>query len=213
MRVERERAKRRARVKRYRRIASILSFVVLVFSVLFWREDILKGMAQFLIVQDNPKKSDAVLVLGGEHDNERTKRASQLFHAGYAAYYVVSDGGYNYKEEKITDKMVSAAQLYHVPRSVIVIEDKALSTYENAVYTRQLMEEKHWKSAIVVTNNWHTRRAKMTFDKVYQNSGITLSYASTNDITLEDWWSDPVKREHVLTEWLKIIFYKVRYWI
>ncbi|BAU28088.1 uncharacterized SAM-binding protein YcdF (DUF218 family) [Aneurinibacillus soli] len=211
MRLERERTRRRTRAKSYRRIAYILSFAVLIFSVLFWREDIVKGIAQFLIVQDNPKKSDAVLVLGGEHDKERTKRAAQLFHAGYAVHYVVSDGGYNYKGAKITDEMAKAAELYKVPRSVIVMEDKALSTYDNAVYTRQLMEKEGWKSAIVVTSNWHTRRAKMTFDKVYKDSGITLSYASAEDTTLENWWGDLEKSKIVLKEWVKIIFYKVRY--
>ncbi|UOR11323.1 YdcF family protein [Halobacillus amylolyticus] len=51
-----------------------------------------------------------------------------------------------------------------------------MSTYENALYTEDIMQANNYKSAIVVTSNYHSLRSKFTFEKVYNND-ISLSYS------------------------------------
>jgi len=163
-----------------------------------------------LVVTNVANKSDVIIVLGGEGGfAERSKKAAELYANGYASTILLTDGTFNYKHEKEIDKMMSRLQALGVPESAMLLEEQAQSTFENAKYTKQILKERGMKQALVVTSDWHTLRTKMTFDKVYQKSGIQLSYiAGKSQYPLDDWWHHHDTRENVPLEWAKIIGYK-----
>ena len=45
------------------------------------------------------------------------------------------------------------------------IEPKALTTKENALFTKQILEKESIHKIILVTNEWHMQRAKLLFQQ------------------------------------------------
>ena len=45
------------------------------------------------------------------------------------------------------------------------IEPKALTTKENALFTKQILEKEGIRKIILVTNEWHMQRAKLLFEQ------------------------------------------------
>jgi len=91
------------------------------------------------------------------------------------------------------------------------LEDKANSTYENALYSKQLVDKYKFKSAIIVTSNYHMRRSRLVFNKAFQGTGINLTYCSAleKSFTPNGWFTDKYSRDIVFSEYIKI----VGYWI
>ncbi|WP_171909160.1 YdcF family protein [Paenibacillus sp. GP183] len=51
--------------------------------------------------------------------------------------------------------------------STIITEGKADSTYQNATYTKELMGQFKFRTAIVVTSDFHMRRVKRNWNHVH----------------------------------------------
>ncbi|WP_028988289.1 YdcF family protein [Thermicanus aegyptius] len=174
----------------------------------------LQGIANFLVTKENYVPSDVIIVLGGETRGERTARAVELYRKGLAPRILFSDGTSLSWRIRAIDEMVALAKKLGVPEEAIFKEDRSRSTYENAVYTKEILQRNHWNSAIVVTSYWHSHRSKMTFDRVYKGSGISLTYANSGDLltpNLDRWWEDSERQQVVLTELAKYLVYWIKY--
>lgn len=191
----------------------LLCLIVICFFFYILRF-LLPGMTDYLVIESSPKPSDVIIVLGGEVKGERTKLAVKLFQKGMAKKIIFSDGTDLSWRLKAVDEMVALAQQLGVPKTAIVKEQASQSTYENALYTRKLMEQNGWSSAIIVTTNWHLRRTSFIFGKIYANSNIALCYAGAPDpyhSSFEQWWKDGEREQVILTEWAKLIVYWLKY--
>ncbi|HHW36309.1 MAG TPA: YdcF family protein [Bacillales bacterium] len=189
----------------------LLILIIIGFIV---KNPLLQSVADFLVADETAEKSDAIIVLGGEIKGERTKRAVGLYNQGFAQTLIFSDGTDLSWRTKAVDEMIVLASELGVPDAAIKKETDSRSTYENAVYSKKLMLDHGFKSAIVVTTDWHSKRSKFIFDKVFAGSDIQLTYANAPDDridSLQDWWKDSEKQQIVLTEWAKFIVYWLKY--
>lgn len=111
---------------------------------------------------------DIILVLGAPLTvqgtlsrvlHERVAAAAMLWQRGGAAAVLVSGGitrpGLPSEAAVMADGLVQAG----VPRANIVVEPQAQSTRENARFAAALMTARNWRSAWVVTQPFHVRRA------------------------------------------------------
>ncbi|MCI3922723.1 YdcF family protein [Paenibacillus sp. TRM 82003] len=157
--------------------------------------------------------SDVIIVLGGEADGERTRKAAELYREGIAPKLMISDGTKMSWRTTAMKEMYDLAVLEGVKPEDIVKEDRSRSTYENALYTKELMLEHGFDSALVVTTDWHGKRSRFIFEKVYKVSDIQLSYCGTPDARSDfaAWWKDGEKQQVVLTEWAKTLVYWAKY--
>lgn len=55
------------------------------------------------------------------------------------------------------------AMFYQIPTKWL--EEKAKTTKENALFSREMLEKEGIKRIVLVTNQWHMQRAKMLFEK------------------------------------------------
>ncbi|KEF38897.1 hypothetical protein M670_01713 [Schinkia azotoformans MEV2011] len=189
----------------------LLILIIIGFVV---KNPLLQSVADFLIADETAEKSDALIVLGGEIKGERTKRAVELYNQGFAGTLIFSDGTDLSWRTKAVDEMIVLASELGIPDTAIKKETDSRSTYENAVYSKKLMLDNGFKSAIIVTTDWHSKRSKFIFDKVFAGSDIKLTYANAPDDridSLRDWWQDSEKQQIVLTEWAKFIIYWLKY--
>ncbi|TLS52022.1 YdcF family protein [Paenibacillus antri] len=160
-----------------------------------------------------PPASDAIIVLGGEMNGERTRKGAELYREGVAPKVMLSDGTKMSWRTTANEEMHALAVQEGVPPEAILQEEKSRSTYENAVYTRELMEQLGYDSAVVVTSDWHAKRSRFIFEKVYKGSGIELAYCGTPDdrSDFDEWWKDGEKQQVVMMEWAKTLVYWAKY--
>lgn len=71
-----------------------------------------------------------------------------------------------------------------VPDSVIIVEPNSRTTYENAVFTKEILSEKYPNArCLLITSAWHMPRAKGIFKK------LDMDF----DIFPVDYWSERIK--------------------
>ena len=175
-------------------IAGVLVFGVIVFLA---REPILRGIGSFLIVQDELKKADVIVVLGGE--NSRVEEAAHLYKQGFAGYMIMTG-------KRVAEGMKRSAVRSGVPAEDIIVEPEAASTYQHPIYIKPIMEARGFKSAIVVSSPYHMRRSAMLFDRAFRKTGVELIYHSQQDgwFDPDRWWKEAVSRRAVKMEYAKL---------
>lgn len=179
---------------------ALFVFVVFViFGCLFLaRRPILKSLGSFLVVQDELKKADVIIVLGGE--NDRVEEAARLYKQGLAPYILMTG-------KMVAYGMKRSAVRSGVPAEDILVEPEAASTYQHPIYVKPIIEEKGFESAIVVSSPYHMRRSAMLFDRALKKEKIELIYHPVQDswFTPENWWMTAVSRRAVKMEYAKFI--------
>lgn len=171
---------------------------------------------RILQVDQQPVKSDVIIVLGGGNTGERELKASQLFKESYAPYVIISNGGSRSRPTTAyAEREIGWLREYGVPDSAIIPELEAQSTYGNAVFTKQLMEKFNFQSAIVVSSSYHMRRTQYIFNKEYEHSGKKLTYvaAQVPNYSPDSWWSTRSGWSYITSEYKKLIGYWIVYGI
>lgn len=181
-----------------------LLFVLLILSILLI---IGKYAGRFLVTGDLPQKSDVIVILAGDK-GFRTERGIELYEAGYAPYIIVS-GGPLYMNTTYADLMKNHIIEHGIPADVVIKESRSDSTYQNALYSKEIMKKKGFKSAIIVSSSYHMRRVKMVFDRAFKNTGIKLVYCYARDplFNPDRWWSNNSSIMKVFNEYVKFIGY------
>lgn len=114
-----------------------------------------------------PRCADVGIVLGaavwGEGPSpslrERLDGALALYEEGYVPYLLVS-GGLG-EGKKVTEAAVMRDYLiaHGVPSEHILLEPRATNTYENLLFSQQVMEMYDLHDAIVISHDYHLARA------------------------------------------------------
>jgi uncharacterized SAM-binding protein YcdF (DUF218 family) len=137
-------------------------------------------------------KADVIIVLGAgvspngqsnDGQTRRTRHGAYLYRNGNAPF-VLCTGGYDTPQHVKTEAEVCAEILEGngVPASAILMDEKSMSTEENAIESHKVMDAHHLKTAILVTDNFHMARASMLFH-AYNVSFITSpAQASTGPL-------------------------------
>lgn len=185
--------------KRKKIIAGILLIILLLFSAVVVTFIILGR--SYLVVEPDAKPSEAIYVLAG--GDERLERGLELYEEQYANRLILSDGE---ADPELEAKALEAG----VHPSSIVNGRHVESTWEEAKVAEALVEEEGIDTLIVVTSDFHTRRVKMTFDKILEEEGTEISYAVAD--TSFDPDSKLTEKQHLTAfrEYVKIFFYKIR---
>ncbi|HOV80660.1 MAG TPA: YdcF family protein [Bacillota bacterium] len=163
-------------------------------------------LAAFLAAGDRPEKADVIITLGG--DSERELYAADLYLAGLAPGIIMSGCGAS------AWQMAKRAAGRGVVEKDILIEDKSENTYQNAVYTREIVLAHNFRSAIVVTSPYHMRRTRLVFGRVFRKTGVKLIYCSARDsgFNADGRCRGVTDRQIVRREYVKLVYYWFRYW-
>jgi len=183
-----------------------INLILVLLAFLFFAS-IGKFAGQFLVINEQPQKADVIVILAGDR-GYRTERGAELFQAGYAPYIIVS-GGPIYNNITAADLMMNHAVELGIPAEAIIKESYADSTYQNAVYTKEIMEQRGFKSVIIVSSDFHMRRVKMVFERVFKDTDIELIYCAAKDPTFDPdhWWSSNKSIMNTFNEYVKLIGY------
>lgn len=113
---------------------------------------------------------DVILIPGGSHP-QLMQGAIKLYKKGLARYIIVSGGANrklpDYASEAEFQKTIAITE--GVPSEAVLCDEKAQNTYENAVYSYDIMRDMALddKKVILVCKEYHSRRALFTYQKVF----------------------------------------------
>ena len=175
------------------------------------------NLGKFLVQSDKLEKADAIAVFSGDN-GPRTERAVELLKEGYADYLILS-GGKVYDDVTMAELMKNHAIKLGVDESKILIDDEAATTNENADFTADIIEENNFKSVIVVTSDYHTRRSKLAMEKALEDiliDGDKVSVSVTpskEEKFTTKWWTSGNSVLMVISEYLKLAGYWVKGYI
>ena len=114
---------------------------------------------------------DVILVLGSPADEDGNPTPEQLarvtegvreYERGVAPR-IVFTGGAAKNEFVEADVLARVAAAQGIPPSAIVVEKKSKDTIQNACFAARLMSNHGWRSAEVVSSEYHLPRASMIF--------------------------------------------------
>ncbi len=88
----------------------------------------------------------------------RVERAVELWREGKVDK-IFFTGGRVKNVHVEAEVMKEYAVALGVPEERIVTETQSVSTYHNMMHARRIMEDEGLKNCVVVTNNWHLRKA------------------------------------------------------
>jgi uncharacterized SAM-binding protein YcdF (DUF218 family) len=141
---------------------------------------------------DRAQEADVIVVLGAgvQRNNRpgpalirRSTQAAALWQKGLVTHVICSGGTPGDVRRSEADACRELLVEAGVPASAILMEDRSRSTEENAFYTRQVMDEHGWKTAIVVSDGYHLLRATWLFTQV----GITVYTSPAADPSFGNW--------------------------
>ncbi len=150
------------------------------------------------LAADAPQ-ADAILILGGAlalpqyprldlelvGTSDRIRYAGQLYRAGKAGKIVIA-GGNVFPQEGIRGEAYYIAKLlieWGVPEADILFEEKSRNTYQNAFFTKPLLEQNNLDKVLLVTSATHMPRAFA----VFKAQGIDVIAAPTDYLVTDNY--------------------------
>lgn len=185
-----------------------MGVLVLVGGSVLWAvcDQWLPALFRFLDVGEAPRRAGAAVALGTS--DRRTLTAISLLEQGMVGQVVVSTCETHVQAQ--TDLLAQQ----QVPPEASAIISPVTNTLEEAREVRAYLEARQVASVVVVTDAFHLRRARATWQHVLQDSGITLHVTAAEGTRAEtNWWRSPALRRSVLLEYVKLLVYGFRYGI
>lgn len=170
--------------------------------------------ARFLVVEDRLQPVDALVPLAG--GEQRTRDAARLFHEGYAQWFVATNMPLKVPGIRATyGELVRREAIFQgVPEEQILITPRTVqTTCEEAQAIRQLVDERDWHSLLVVTDPFHTRRARLCFQEAFRHTDVSVAVRAIEGSWYdpEAWWRSTDGLRETWTEYLKLALHLVGY--
>jgi uncharacterized SAM-binding protein YcdF (DUF218 family) len=163
---------------------------------------------RFLVAVDEPVRAEVVVVPSGDIlGNRLVAGARTLLETGSARLVVFVEGNGVYDEQQAVGDFLEREG---VDPSAVRLLPPGGSTAEEAGTFAALAGRCGWRSVIVVTSPFHTRRAGWLFGRALGFPSVVRVVGNGDRFEAETWWSDEQATEVVLVEWLKLLS-SVRY--
>jgi len=176
-----------------------------------------------LIVRDPLDSADAIVVLSGSSTlAERVQHAARLYSQHRSKRILLTtdnrQGGWSAAEQRnpyfdeIAVKELS--RLGVPPQDIEVVRPPVNSTWDEALLIREYSKTHNFRSILIVTSSYHSRRALWTFRTMFEDSdthvGVDPVETGIQTPPPATWWFHTRGWQLVVVEYLKLIYYLVR---
>ncbi len=152
-----------------------------------------------------PHKADIALVLGGDRFGDRILKGAQLASSGYVPKVWVSgpSGNYGLYECELA---IAFAVRHGFPESLFLCgRNDTRSTREEAAVILPQLRRLGVKSLLLITSDYHTRRAGSLFRAAAPDLQIGVVGSRDAEFQIDRWWEFREGRKTILLEWAKTI--------
>lgn len=200
------------------RISKGLALFIVIWGIVAWL------LARTLIVNAGLDSADAIVVLSGSSAYiERTQKAAELYRQGRAPVVLLTNdqmrGGWSstlqrnpYFVERATDELINAGV---PPDRIKIVPGLAASTRDEALLLRDYSIAQGLRSILLVTSAYHSRRAlrtvRQSFSDTRTHVGIDPAPVGGNTPSTIFWWLRVEGWRTVGSEYVKLIYYWVKY--
>jgi uncharacterized SAM-binding protein YcdF (DUF218 family) len=194
---------------------------------------------------ENLPEAEMIVVLGGGTGSAQYPReivelsgaadrmfyASWLYHQGVAPRLLLTGGNIPWlgvQETKSAENMAFVMQMLGVPEQVLLLETASLNTFENAVFSKAILDQEGVSRIVLVTSAMHMPRSV----KIFEAQGFDVIPAPTDFAVSQAGWDRLWKPDlvtqifHVLPnvdnlsattlalkEYLGMLVYSLRGWL
>jgi uncharacterized SAM-binding protein YcdF (DUF218 family) len=193
-------------LRRRKLVASAVTAVAFVIVVTSTHAIWLRWIGGALVTAGPPVKADAALVLAGDPRGNRIKTAAELVRLGYVPKVLVSGPSEWYGLNE-ADLAIRFATAHEYPREwfePLIIQ--ALSTDDEARALVSAVEKRGIRKLLIVTSDFHTRRAGRVYRRTIPSSIEFRMVAAPDKYFVPDgWWRNREGRKTVFFEVSKTI--------
>ena len=160
---------------------------------------------QFLVQADGPAKAPVAVVLAGDSHGYRVLRGAKLQRDGLVEKVLVSGvpGIYGLYESDLAVRFAVARGYPEGAMEALHLEYK--STQEEAHVIVAELKRRGIRRVLVVTSDYHTRRAGWIWRHTAPWMEIRMIEAEDEYFRRDHWWVDRESGKRVFDEWAKLI--------
>ncbi|MCC6860802.1 MAG: YdcF family protein [Bryobacterales bacterium] len=162
-------------------------------------------LGAYLVVAEAPARAEMAVVLAGDYRGNRVVKGAELVKQGFVPRVLVSgpDGFYGIHE---SDLAIPFAVRHGYPRDwFIPFLNKARSTEEEANAIARELERMGVRNILLVTSDYHTRRAARIFRSRAPGLRFRVIAAPDEDFQAQSWWRTRQGRKQAFYEWAKTV--------
>ncbi len=197
-------------------IVCLLLAAVLAWSA-FNAPFLLAGYAALFSVHNATPGADALVVLGGGIET-RLPRALELYRQGYAPVILLTDirpPSLGIPDFDCSERSIAVAiRDYSQPDAPLAVVPsrngaKAVSTFDEALDLLHYSRANKYTRLVIVTDDFHTRRALYAFSKVFKGSGVSIEAIGAPNAVFSaaNWWhSDAGLKAYLLEPLLMLVY-------
>ena len=182
----------------------------------------IEQISEFIFAEDEPEKADIIFIPGNGY-SQMAEKAAALYGENYASFVLPSgkysitvgkfggvlsgqeryNGNYRTEWDFLKDVLIKN----HVPDEVILKEDQATFTWENARFSREVTDkaEIEIKKALLCCKNYHARRSLMYYQRAYPEVEFRVCPCCVDGITRDNWTESERGIKEVLAEVNRIV--------
>ena len=182
----------------------------------------IEQISEFIFAEDEPEKADIIFIPGNGY-SQMAEKAAALYGENYASFVLPSgkysitvgkfggvlsgqeryNGNYRTEWDFLKDVLIKN----HVPDEVILKEDQATFTWENARFSREVTDkaEIEIKKALLCCKNYHARRSLMYYQRAYPEVEFRVCPCCVDGVTKENWMNFEEGIQSVLGEVQRIV--------
>jgi len=169
----------------------------------------IEKITKYIFLESNPGKADLAFIFGTRYFRMPVDLAYKLYKEKLIPKILVTGGTNEVSTENEAEKMFFELKKLGVNENDVLVENKSISTLENVLFSKKLIEEKigfkNINKVLIIVKEHHIRRALMTLNKHFPKSiqffPVTYNHYG---FSKNDWFKDEIGRKKVLSEYEKI---------
>ena len=191
------------------RFQFVLLLLFLVAVVYLARDVWLGALGRALVHDEGAGKAEIAVVLAGDSWGNRLTKGAELVRQGYAPLVLVS-GPPAFYDVNEADAAIHFAIVRGYPAEwFIPLYHTAMSTREEATAVLDALQQRHIHSALLVTSDYHSARARRIFlaAERQRGGGPDLRMVASRDrfFSAAGWWHNREGQKIAFMEWAKTV--------
>jgi len=163
------------------------------------------AVGAYLVNAGPPEKADVALVLAGDPFGNRILKAGELVRQGYVPRAMVSGPSGQYGSYECDLAIPFAVRAGYPAEYFIHVEHDGRSTAEEAVAIIPVIRKSGAHRVLLVTSDYHTRRAGRIFRRAAPDLDFRVVAAPDTEFSADNWWHTRQGRKVALYEWMKTV--------
>jgi uncharacterized SAM-binding protein YcdF (DUF218 family) len=164
------------------------------------------------LIVNSPQRSDVILVLAGDSNDQRYRKAISLLRSGYARQAIIDARAgavaYGRTAAELTEDFIGRTTA-DLPGRVGVCSTSGDSTVRELNSAAACLDRVGAHTVLLVTSDYHTRRALSIARKQLPRYTWTVAAADSGLLSHPKWWTDRSVAKDVFLEWQRLAWWEV----